>query len=644
MSPSRNKTVTLCLLAAFGFSNSACAAPNPKLLGSDLTILTHNDLYGTSSTRKTATIVLSARQSNDKAQTTCKQLHETLWEPEIRTDFGFLKYLEHANAAEESDLYWIGGRGQSGCRAITTNGTIHDHDCKAILPVLCSQSAALSFPRNDDISKNWQVAVNAGKASILGSRDKLSFRFRGIKYAAQPRRFTYSKYEEPKGNISALEYGSGCINTYCGSTLDCSEDCLFLNVWTPTLPAKRSTKKKAVMLWIHGGGFTSGFGSDTTFDGGNMASRGDVVVVTTNYRLSTLGFLAMEDTPLKGNYWLSDLVAALDWVRANIENFGGDKDQITVFGQSAGAAAVRALIASPLAKGKFARAILQSCPGGDFAEYQSIKAVTNVTNAILNETGCTRKDKDSEIRCLREQDPHVLIGIRNGTSTGTPASFSKSRNASEALLQQGYNASAIIGSGLFPIPENSSNNTLEIFNLTSRVATDAQFRCPTQSTAFSASKSKAFKVYAYEMERSYQLTRYSPNSGVCDAPKTESFPYGDTSLPYYRCHSGELYLIFGNYQREGRQIRDVDDVPFTQYIMDTWLAFGRTGNPNPAVDFLEARGFSNTSLTIGGIRPWQVVQSGNLKLRILDLEPSDKGFKDLRQCEVLGQPLSYYSS
>lgn len=73
------------------------------------------------------------------------------------------------------------------------------------------------------------------------------------------------------------------------------------------------------MVWIHGGGFTSGSGSDTTFDGGNMASRGDVVVVTINYRLSTLGFLALKDTPFKGNYGIADQITALDWIRAHIE-------------------------------------------------------------------------------------------------------------------------------------------------------------------------------------------------------------------------------------------------------------------------------------------------------------------------------------
>lgn len=194
-------------------------------------------------------------------------------------------------------------------------------------------------------------------------------------------------------------------------------------------------------------------------------------------------------------------------------------------------------------------------------------------------------------------------------------------------------------------PQSSQDMTLNIFNLTSRVATDALFRCPAQSTAFSAAKNNVYKTeYAYEMERSYQLTRYSPNSGVCDAPKTDSHPYRDTSLPYHRYHSNDLYFVFANYQREGRRTRDADDVLFTQYITDTCLAFGQTGDPNPAPDFLEARGFSNTSLIVKGIQPWKPVWAEDVELRVLDLKPTNKGFNELKQCYVLCQPLNYCAS
>jgi carboxylesterase type B len=114
------------------------------------------------------------------------------------------------------------------------------------------------------------------------------------------------------------------------------------------------------MFWIHGGAFTSGTGNDPTFDGGSFASREDVVMVAINYRLTTLGFLALEDGVTKGNYGFADQVNALEWVRKNIQDFGGDPNRITIFGQSAGAASVRAMLASPQSNGKFAAAIPQS--------------------------------------------------------------------------------------------------------------------------------------------------------------------------------------------------------------------------------------------------------------------------------------------
>jgi carboxylesterase type B len=328
-----------------------------------------------------------------------------------------LKYLDYEKAENDTGRYWIGSGAMSACRAITTLGKIHTESCNTTLPALCSQSALLSFPGDDHVNPKWQTTVNTGNAMVLGYRDKLSFRFLGLKYASLPARFDYSTYLAPSENLSALKYGDACLQSGCGKT-PCSEDCLFMNIWTPTLPAKPSPKKKAVMLWIHGGGFLTGFGSDTTFDGGNMASRGDVVVVTVNYRLSTLGFLALDNTSLKGNYWLSDLIAALDWVQAHIEDFGGDKDRVTVFGQSAGAAAVRALLASPLAKGKFSRAIMQSCPGGSghasiFNQYLTIPQATNMAKGLLNETGCAISNKTAVLECLRAQDPAKLIGSRN---------------------------------------------------------------------------------------------------------------------------------------------------------------------------------------------------------------------------------------
>jgi para-nitrobenzyl esterase len=140
-----------------------------------------------------------------------------------------------------------------------------------------------------------------------------------------------------------------------------SEDCLFLNVWTPDLDPER---RRPVMVFIHGGGFTSGSGSVFLYRGGNLVRNGDAVVVTINYRLGALGFLGHRqlDDPdgLVGNWGLADQVAALTWVRENIAAFGGDRDNVTIFGESAGGFSVAALLGCPAARGLFRRAIVQS--------------------------------------------------------------------------------------------------------------------------------------------------------------------------------------------------------------------------------------------------------------------------------------------
>lgn len=138
-----------------------------------------------------------------------------------------------------------------------------------------------------------------------------------------------------------------------------SEDSLYLNIWAPE---KESSQSLPVMVWIHGGSFVTGSGSLPVYDGTQLAVRGDVIVVTINYRLGPLGFLHM--APLGNSYvsnaGLLDQVAALQWVKDNIAAFGGDPEQVTVFGESAGSMSIAALMAMPSAKGLFQRAIMES--------------------------------------------------------------------------------------------------------------------------------------------------------------------------------------------------------------------------------------------------------------------------------------------
>jgi len=206
--------------------------------------------------------------------------------------------------------------------------------------------------------------------------------FLGIPYAVPPvgpLRWHVSVEAHPAGTIDATRFGAACpqgdatgawyrkLAVAMGSDSDVigadppmSEDCLFLNVWTPAAKAGAG-RRLPVMVWIHGGSNTSGYGSEADYRGARLAARG-VVVVTINYRLGPLGFFAHPAVPdvSAGRQGLSDQITALRWVRDNIAPFGGDPARVTLFGESAGGTDIAALMHIPVAQGLFARAIIES--------------------------------------------------------------------------------------------------------------------------------------------------------------------------------------------------------------------------------------------------------------------------------------------
>ena len=193
--------------------------------------------------------------------------------------------------------------------------------------------------------------------------------FKGIPYAAPPVGALRWQAPQPaapwNGIRDATAFGSPCWATPLGPPApgapQPSEDCLTLNVWRPE--ATTPLRPKAVMVWIHGGGFVFGTSRDPESDGTNLANH-DVIMVSMNYRLNAFGFLAHPsldaESGSSGAYGLEDQVAALRWVRRNIASFGGDPNNVTVFGQSAGAHAVGILMAAPSARGLFQKAIIES--------------------------------------------------------------------------------------------------------------------------------------------------------------------------------------------------------------------------------------------------------------------------------------------
>lgn len=220
-------------------------------------------------------------------------------------------------------------------------------------------------------NENTVAATKSGR--IQGTYHQGLYVFKGIPYAAPPvgpLRWLPPQPVEPwEGIREAQTFGPvapqisgplGFIQEYHVDEPQ-SEDCLYLNIWTPGLDDSR----RPVMVWIHGGAFNRGSGSSSMYQGNNLAKRGDVVVVTINYRLGPLGFLHLQNVtggriPATGNEGLLDQIAALNWVQDNILLFGGDPDNVTVFGESAGAMSIGCLLAMPKARGLFNKTILQS--------------------------------------------------------------------------------------------------------------------------------------------------------------------------------------------------------------------------------------------------------------------------------------------
>ena len=315
----------LFLVALFATVVAGISPPSADSVDSNLQILLHNDRYGNESNRKDAVIALGAAQSHVRAAKACASLSESLWTPSdnIR-DNAFLTYLSYQTDRERSghsqkiwrrrhdQLYHVAGSGpKSRCMGIDpSTGRVMPVACEKRLPALCTQSPTISEINNTDLSLTRQTQVLGGKAVYTGWRDKLSFRFLGIKYGTFRQRFTDSSPMIHDGEVDALDFGARCVSRdgRTGPVLG-AEDCLFLNIYTPYLPRSCDIESmlKPVMVWIHGGAFLGGAGSDPTFDGGNLASRGDVVVVTINYRQAStiLPLQCLADCLLQvGNLWV----------------------------------------------------------------------------------------------------------------------------------------------------------------------------------------------------------------------------------------------------------------------------------------------------------------------------------------------------
>lgn len=246
-----------------------------------------------------------------------------------------------------------------------------------IIFLLCLPN--LSFAQTHFRHRQKQPVVTIAKGTIQGISDSGVYIFKGIPFAQPPvDNLRWKPPRPPKAwqdTLPADHFGTGCMQRPIFGDMNFrfpkkSEDCLYLNVWTPVKPSEMEEKHLPVLVYFYGGGFLAGDGSEYRYDGENMARTQGIVMVTANYRLNVFGFLATpeltKESPhhASGNYGLLDQVQVLRWVKKNIEAFGGDPNKVTIAGESAGSMSVNGLMASPLSRNLFRGAVGES--GGLF--------------------------------------------------------------------------------------------------------------------------------------------------------------------------------------------------------------------------------------------------------------------------------------
>lgn len=249
------------------------------------------------------------------------------------------------------------------------------------------------------LSSGTEVVATTQSGKVAGYIDNGVYIYKGIPYAKAERFMPPTAPDKWEGVRSSRAYGPTCpqgkrMGWYSDEQAFAfnwddgfpDENCLRVNIWTPGL---NDGKKRPVMVWLHGGGYAAGSGQELpSYDGTNLARKGDVVVVTLNHRLNVLGFLDLsaygEKYAQSGNVGLLDLVAALQWVNKNISAFGGDASNVTIFGQSGGGGKVSTLLATPSAKGLFHKAIVQS---GSMLRTMDARYSRRIGQATVKELG-----------------------------------------------------------------------------------------------------------------------------------------------------------------------------------------------------------------------------------------------------------------
>ncbi|TCO47387.1 carboxylesterase/lipase family protein [Actinocrispum wychmicini] len=383
------------------------------------------------------------------------------------------------------------------------------------------------------------------EGQLSGFRQGTVTAFLGVPYAAPPERFRPAQPPEPWSGVrDATQVGpaapqprSRLAHVMGDRTLDQSEDCLTLNVWTP------GGASKPVLVFLHGGGFTSGSGGLDWYNGAELASRGDIVVVTVNYRLGVLGFLRLDE----GNLGVRDQIQALRWVRDNIAAFGGDPAAVTVAGQSAGAISIVTMLSGT--RGLFHQAILQSTPG---IWPQTAEEADARVGELVNVLGVQR-DRLRDLPVPELLDAQQEVSRRNAPKLGPTPAFQ--------LVAEGTVADdpiAAAGACGVPVLIGTTRDEASAFHLDATV-TESLFREPAARLA---------KLLARHGNPAW----------------TYQFDWSPPGSPFGACHCIELPFVLGNLDawRDAPMLANASPTTLralVDIVQPRWIAFVRTGDP-----------------------------------------------------------------
>ena len=446
--------------------------------------------------------------------------------------------------------------------------------------------------------------------------------FRGIPYARPPLgalRWRAPEPAEPWSGVRDCTAFGACApqNVVALDMLEAfkilepqSEDCLFVNVWTPGVDARR----RPVLVWIHGGAFTIGSGAQSIYDGAALASRGDAVVVTVNYRLGPLGFLRLTELtngriPSTGNEGILDQVAALEWVRDNVAAFGGDPENVTIFGESAGGMSVGTLLGLPRARGLFHKAIPQS---GACSTAATRESATFVAERYVSHLGVGR-DPDA----LRRVTSAELLAA-SAALAGPPGTPNEEvgglpfQPVVDGAIQPRLAIESVAGGSAAGVPL-MVGTTLEEWKLFmpadpsnfGLTAEQLARRCERRlgpaarsvlETYQKARSERGQAVTPQELWSAIETDRIfrMPALRLAEtqaAHETRVFNYLFTwASPMFggmlgSCHALELGFVFGTHREPG--VTDFSGAgpaadALGGHMMDAWLAFARTGDPSTA--------------------------------------------------------------